>query len=102
MHLLNVKRFTGPPLSPIAFDQTRHKYDDIIEIPNKMIKQSRLNALKPMIKNFEIDTNSRKRNNTIQNIDAYDLDKELFDFNNDTKDIDQPAIFTEYIRKIIQ
>ncbi|CAF5039887.1 unnamed protein product, partial [Rotaria sp. Silwood1] len=32
----------------------------------------------------------------IQNIDAYDLDKELFDFN-DTKEIDRPAMFTEYV-----
>jgi hypothetical protein len=100
MRLLNVTRFTGPPISAIAFDQTRHKYDEIIEIPNNMIKKSRLSPLKPMIKNFELDTNFHKQNSTFHNIDAYDLDKELFDFINDTKDIDQPAMFTEYIRKI--
>jgi len=100
MHLLNVKRFTGPPISAIAFDQSRSKYDDIIEISNEKIKQSRLNFLKPMIKNFEFDNKSHKYNNEIHNIDAHNFDKELFDFNNDTKDIDQPGIFTEYIRKL--
>ncbi|CAF4967448.1 unnamed protein product, partial [Rotaria sp. Silwood1] len=39
------------------------------------------------------DLSSRMK---IQNIDAYDLDKELFDFN-DTKEIDRPAMFTEYV-----
>jgi hypothetical protein len=99
MHLLDVKRFTGPPISALNFDQSRSKYDDIIEIPNKKIEQVRLNFLKPMLKNFDIDDNLHQRQNKFQNIDAYDLDKELFDFNTDTKDIDQPAIFTEYIRK---
>jgi hypothetical protein len=100
MHLLNVKRFTGPPISAINFDQSRSKYDDIIEISNEMIEQSRLNFLKPMIKNFEIDNKPHKYKNEIHQIDAYNLDKELFDFNNDTKDLDQPAMFTEYIRKL--
>jgi hypothetical protein len=54
-----------------------------------------------MIKNFEFDNNLSKSNTEIHHIDAYNLDKELFDFNNDTKDIDQPAIFTEYIRKLL-
>jgi hypothetical protein len=89
MHLLDVKRFTGPPISAISFDQTRQKYDDIIEI-------SRFKLLKPMTKNFEVDHNHQE----VQSIDAYDLDKELFDFNNDTKDINQPAMFTEYIRML--
>jgi hypothetical protein len=96
MHLLDVKRFTGPPLSAISFDQTRQKYDDIIEISNEMIEQSRFKLLKPMTKNFEVDHNHQE----VHSIDAYDLDKELFDFNNDTKDINQPAMFTEYIRML--
>jgi len=96
MHLLDVKRFTGPPISAISFDQTRQKYDDIIEISNEMIEQSRFKLLKPMIKNFEVDHNHQE----VHSIDAYDLDKELFDFNNDTKDINQPAMFTEYIRRL--
>ena len=98
-HLLDVRRFTGPPVSALHLDQTRSKYDDIIEIPDKMIEQARLNFLKPMLKNFDIDANFHQRENEFQNIAAYDLDKELFDFNTDTKDIDQPAMFTEYIRK---
>ncbi|CAF3003205.1 unnamed protein product, partial [Rotaria sp. Silwood2] len=102
MHLLNVKRFTVPPISVINFDQTRHKYNDTIEITNEKVEQSRLHFLKPMIKNFELDNNFQKRNKEIQNIDAYDLDKELFDFNNDTKEIDQPAMFTEYIPEFFQ
>ena len=99
MHLLNVKRFTGPPVSALKLDQSRSKYDDVIEIPNENIKQARLNFLKPMLKNFDIDNNLHQRQNEFQNVDAYDFDKELFDFNTDTKDIDQPAMFTEYIRK---
>jgi hypothetical protein len=99
MHLLDVKRFTGPPISAIDFDQSRSKYDNIIEIPNEIIEQSRLNFLKPMMKNFEIDNHFHQHQNEIHNLAAYNLDKELFDFNNDTKDIDQPAMFTEYIRK---
>ncbi len=99
MHLLDVKRFTGPPISTLNFDQSRSKYNDIIEISNEMIEQSRLNFLKPMVKNFEIDHKFHQYQNDIQNIDAYNLDKDLFDFNNDTKDIAQPAMFTEYIRK---
>lgn len=50
-----------------------------------------------MIKNFEYDNKSPNKTHLIN---AFDLDKELFDFNQDTKDIDQPAIFTEYIRKL--
>ncbi|CAF5018535.1 unnamed protein product, partial [Rotaria sp. Silwood1] len=102
MHLLNVKRFTIPPISAINFDQTRHKYNDNIEIKNEKFEQSRLHLLKPMIKNFELDNNFQKHNKEIQNIDAYDLDKELFDFNNDTKEIDQPAMFSEYIPEFFQ
>jgi hypothetical protein len=52
-----------------------------------------------MMKNFEIDNHFHQHQNEIHNLAAYNLDKELFDFNNDTKDIDQPAMFTEYIRK---
>ena len=99
MHLLDVGRFTGPPISAIDFDRSRSKYDDIIEVPKDILAQTRLNLLKPMIKNFEVDPSRHQRQNEVQNIDAYDLDKELFDFDNDTKDIDQPAMFTEYIRK---
>jgi hypothetical protein len=99
MHLLDVKRFTGPPVSALNFDQSRSKYDDIIEIPTERIEHTRLNFLKPMLKNFDIDHNLHQRQHEIQSIDTYDLDKELFDFNNDTKDIDQPVMFTEYIRK---
>ena len=92
IHLLNVKRFTGPPVSAISFAN-----DDTIEIPDEMIEKARLKLLKPMIKNFELD---HKHSQEVQSIDAYDLDKELYDFNNDTKDINQPAIFTEYIRML--
>ncbi|CAF3873436.1 unnamed protein product, partial [Rotaria sp. Silwood1] len=95
MHLLNVKRFTIPPISVINFDQTYHKYNDNIEIKNEKFEQSRLqHLLKSMIKNFDFDNNFQKYNKEIQNID---LDKELFDFNNDIKEIDQSAMFTEYI-----
>ncbi len=99
MHLLDVKRFTGPPVSALNFDESRSKYDDTIEIPNKRMEQARLNFLKPMLKNFDIDDNLHRRQYEFQNVDAYDFDKELFDFNTDTKDIDQPTMFTEYIRK---
>jgi hypothetical protein len=100
MHMVDVSRFSGPPISAITFDQSRNKYDDIIEISNERLEQSRLKSLKPMIKNFDFDYNHHRRKIELQNIDAYDLDKELFDFNNDTKDIDQPAMFSEYIRKL--
>ncbi|CAF1261150.1 unnamed protein product [Adineta steineri] len=93
MHLLNVKRFTSSPLSPISYDQTHHKHDDIIE-------KSRIKLLKPMIKNFELDHKYTKED--VHTVDAYDLDKELFDFNTDTKDINQPAMFTEYIPEFFQ
>ncbi|CAF5038629.1 unnamed protein product [Rotaria sp. Silwood1] len=100
MHLLNVKRFTIPPISVINFDQTYHKYNDNIEIKNEKFEQSRLqHLLKSMIKNFDFDNNFQKYNKEIQNID---LDKELFDFNNDIKGIDQPAMFTEYIPEFFQ
>ena len=102
MHLLNVKRFTVPSVSAINFGQTRRPYKDPIdEKTDEIFKQStRLNLRKPMVKNFELDQNFHVQNNqTIQIIDTYDLDKELFDFNHDTQDIDQPALFTEYIRK---
>ncbi|CAF3503908.1 unnamed protein product [Rotaria sordida] len=102
MHLFNVKRFTVPPISIITFDQTHHKYNDINEIKNEKFEQSHLHLLKPMIKNFELDKNFQKCYKEIHNIDAYDLDKELFDFNNDTKEIDQPAMFTEYIPEFFQ
>ncbi|CAF0967334.1 unnamed protein product [Adineta steineri] len=93
IHLLNVKRFTGSPLSPISYDQTHHEYDNIIE-------KSRIKLLKPMIKNFELDHKYTKED--VHTVDAYDLDKELFDFNTDTKDINQPAMFTEYIPEFFQ
>ena len=96
-HLLSVKRFTVPPMSTINFDQTRHKHSKAMEIT----EQPRRNLLKPMVKNFELDHNFCKHNNEIYTSDAYDLDKDLLDFNNDTKEVDQPAIFTEYIRKLI-
>ncbi|UJR31391.1 hypothetical protein I4U23_018885 [Adineta vaga] len=101
-HLLNVKRFTGPPVSAISSDQTPLKYVDSIELPENMMKQSRLKRLKPMIKNFELDINSHRYTKEVHEIDAYDLDKELFDFKNDTKDINQPAMFTEYIPELFQ
>ncbi|CAF1625727.1 unnamed protein product [Rotaria magnacalcarata] len=95
MHLLNVKRFTVPPLSAINFDHTRHQYNNT----NEKLHRTRLHSLKPMIKNFDFDNNHREH---FHDIDAYDLDRELFDFNNDTKEIDQPAMFTEYIPEFFQ
>ncbi|CAF4553692.1 unnamed protein product [Rotaria socialis] len=95
MHLLNVKRFTVPPLSAINFDQTRHQYSNT----NEKLHRTRLHLLKPMIKNFDFDNNHRDH---FHDIDAYDLDRELFDFNNDTKEIDQPAMFSEYIPEFFQ
>ncbi|CAF0967371.1 unnamed protein product [Adineta steineri] len=53
-----------------------------------------------MIKNFELDHKYTKED--VHTVDAYDLDKELFDFNTDTKDINQPAMFTEYIPEFFQ
>ena len=102
MHLLDVKRFTGPPVTAINYDQSRSKYDETIEIPEKLLEQSRLNTLKPMIKNFEFDSISQKYKQNTYRTNTYHLQKELYDFNNDTKDIDQPAMFTEYIRKFFE
>ncbi|CAF5048384.1 unnamed protein product, partial [Rotaria sp. Silwood1] len=98
IHLLNVERFTIPPISIINFNEIHHKYNDTIEIKNEKFERSRLHLLKPMIKNFELDNNFQKHNKEIQNIDAYNLDKVLFYSNNNTKEIDQLAMFSEYIR----
>lgn len=99
-HLLNVNRFTGPPISAINFDESHSKYNDIIEISKEKLEQLRLKYLKPMIKNFEIDQESSTPTNEIHLIDTIDLDKKLYDFNQDTKDFEQPTMFTEYIRKL--
>ena len=93
-HLLDVKRFTGPPVSALNSGST---YNDSKDTR----KHSRLRLLKPMIKNFELDTNSHRYISEVHEIDAYDLDKDLFDFDKDTVDVNQPAMFTEYIRKLL-
>ncbi|CAF0920812.1 unnamed protein product [Adineta ricciae] len=94
-HLLDVKRFTGPPVSALTSDTTHNDSKDTR-------KHSRLKLLKPMIKNFELDTNSHRYISEVHEVDAYDLDKELFDFNKDTVDVNQPAMFTEYIPELFQ
>ena len=95
MHLLNVKRFTGPPISALAIDQSRLKHEDIVEVP----RRSRLNPLKPMIKNFEVGRHYPAYDEQIQTKDACILNKTFYDYQIDTKDVEQPAMFTEYIRK---
>lgn len=92
MHLLDVKRFTGPPVSPLNLDR---KHDDATEIS----RRPRLKYLKPMIKNFDVDHHHPQHGKDIQTLDSCTLNKTLFDFQNDTKVIEQPAMFTEYIRK---
>ncbi|CAF0923023.1 unnamed protein product [Adineta ricciae] len=94
-HLLDVKRFTGPPVSALTSGSTLNDSKDTR-------KHSRLKLLKPMIKNFELDTNSHRYLSEVHEVDAYDLDKELFDFNKDTVDVNQPAMFTEYIPELFQ
>ena len=95
MHLLDVKRFTGPLISALNFDQSRLQNEDTISIP----RRSRLNSLKPMIKNFEVGHRHPTHGEQIQTKDACNLNKTLYDYQVDTKDIEQPAMFTEYIRK---
>ena len=99
-HLQTVKRFTAPPISPIALDQSRMKYDDVIEIPSDQLERSRFHLFKPMYKDFHTDPHHQQWEKNIQQINADDLDKEMFNFDQDTKEIPQPAIFTDYIRKM--
>ena len=98
MHLLNTRRFTGPPVSAMSIERTPHRFDDVVELSDAAIQRSRLKLLKPMTKNFELDVNAHQYTKEVHTVDVYDLDKELFDFHSDTKDINQPAMFTEYIR----
>lgn len=91
-HLLNVKRFADSHISPIHFDKFQTSHEDTLE-------QTRLIPLKPMIKNFELENLFHKHH--LPNVDTYQLPTKLYDFNNDTKELDQPAIFNEYIRKNI-
>lgn len=98
MHLLNASRFTGPPVSAMPTERTLQRFDDVIELSSDAIKRSRLQLLKPMTKNFDRDVNAHRYAQEVHTIGAYDLNKELFDFENDTRDVNQPAMFTEYIR----
>lgn len=95
-HLLNVQRFKVPPVSVLTFDQSRHNFNNIVTTKTE---RSRLYPLKPMIKKFEHDDHLKQCSKQVQNVNADDLDKDLFDFNQDTKPVDQPVMFTEYIRK---
>ena len=100
-HLLDVKRFTGPPVSPLTLEPSRGQYDESVEIPREQLQQARCYRLKPMSKDFDVDHGHRKYSMHAQQVDADDLRKELFDFQRDTKDLEHPAMFTEYIRMSI-
>lgn len=99
-HLLTVRRFTGPPISPIEFDRSRSKYDEVIEIPLDQLEHRRIQLIKPMLKNFDENFQNDEWKKTLQYSFSNDFSKEIFDFHLDTKRIDQPAIFNEFIRKI--
>ena len=98
-HLLTVQRFTGPPISPIDFDRSRSKYDDVIEIPLDQLEHRRIHLIKPMLKNFDENFQNDEWKKSLQYSLSNDFSKEIFDFHLDTKRIDQPAIFNEFIRK---
>ena len=100
-HLLDVKRFTGPPVSPLSLELSPAEYDDSIEISREQLQHARGRRLKPMVKNFDTDYGRRKYSIQAQEIYADDLRKELYDFQRDTKDIEHPATFTEYIRMFV-
>lgn len=100
-HLLDVKRFTGSPVSPLSLELSHAQCDDAIAMPREQLQQARGRRLKPMVKNFDTDYGRRKYSLQAQQIYADDLRKELYDFQRDTKDIEHPATFTEFIRMFV-
>ena len=91
-HLLDVGRFTGPAVSPLAIDRSSPNTD-------RQMGPPRHRLLKPMVKNFEPDIPRHRHPIEAVPTDAYDLDKELHDYQTDTKEMDQPAMYTDYIRR---
>ena len=76
----NIRRFVGQ----MNFDHSSERS-----------KKFPIHSLKPMLKNFE----TNRPQQIVQRCEPHDFDKELFDFQQNTHEIEQPAMFTEYIRK---